>query len=102
MSDVTPTPGPRCSRCGGETRAGLCPVCLLAAAAEPVSDFSGAMTTQGASHTSWSARPGAARLLAGQAFGPYHIVRLLGRGGMGEGGPKPNILNKDVGWRSKC
>ena len=90
MPDVPPSPAARCPRCGVEmapdTLAGLCPACLLARASEPSSDLSGAQTTltpPGALRSPSGGGPGA-NLASGQTFGSYRIVRLLGRGGMGD------------------
>ena len=68
----------RCPRCGRhlppDAPEGLCASCLLTAGAET-------LTGTGTGDPS---RPGAPRLVDGQVWGPYRIVRLLGRGGMGE------------------
>ena len=67
----------RCPRCGRElppdASEGLCASCLLTVGAETLTGSTGDPS-----------RPGAPRLVDGQVWGPYRIVRLLGRGGMGE------------------
>src|ERR1044071_7571117 len=66
----------KCPGCGQavphDAPAGLCPTCLLKSDAPTMTDGPGA--TGGP-----SARP-----IPGQAFGDYQIIRLLGKGGMGE------------------
>ena len=77
----------RCPRCGRQlppdAPEGLCASCLLTAGAETLTGSNDATSTGGAS-TGDPSRPGAPRLVDGQVWGPYRIVRLLGRGGMGE------------------
>ncbi len=87
MSETVTRLSRRCPRCGRQlppdAPEGLCASCLLAAGAETLTASSDAASAPGAS-TSDPSRPGAPRLVDGQVWGPYRIVRLLGRGGMGE------------------
>ena len=76
MSETVTHESRRCPRCGRQlppdAPEGLCASCLLLAGME---------TLTGSSAPS---PPGAPRLVDGQIWGPYRVVRLLGRGGMGE------------------
>ena len=76
-------PVPRCARCGAALPSDapdqLCPTCLLNAALGEGSGLSRATE-----HTQPSGRVPAARFLPGSRLGSYEIVRLVGRGGMGE------------------
>jgi eukaryotic-like serine/threonine-protein kinase len=76
MSETVTHLSRRCPRCGRQlppnAPEGLCASCLLTAGME---------TLTGSSAPS---RPSARRLVDGQVWGPYRVVRLLGRGGMGE------------------
>ncbi len=87
MSETITHLSRRCPRCGRQlppdAREGLCAACLLTAGAETLTGSSDATSTGGAS-TGDPPRPGAPRLVDGQLWGPYRVVRLLGRGGMGE------------------
>jgi hypothetical protein len=77
----------RCPRCGRQlppaTPEGLCALCLLTVGAETLTASSDATSTDVAS-TGDPSRPGTPRLVDGQLWGPYRVIRLLGRGGMGE------------------
>lgn len=68
---------PRCPRCGHELPNGvtdaLCPVCLLGAGLSTSPE-----TSQDGPHRHDAGQP-----IAGELFGHYQIVRLLGQGGMG-------------------
>ena len=74
MSETVTELSRRCPRCGRQlppdAPEGLCASCLLTAGAETL--------------TGDPLRPGAPRLVDGQLWGPYRVIRLLGRGGMGE------------------
>ena len=87
MSETVTHLSRRCPRCGRQlppdTPEGLCALCLLTAGAETLTGSSDATST-GVASTGDPSRPGAPRLVDGQVWGPYRIIRLLGRGGMGE------------------
>ena len=87
MSETVTHLSRRCPRCGRQlppdAPEGLCPSCLLTVGAETLTGSSDAAST-GVASTGDPSRPDAPRLVDGQVWGPYRIVRLLGRGGMGE------------------
>jgi eukaryotic-like serine/threonine-protein kinase len=87
MSETVTHLSHRCPRCGRQlppdAPEGLCASCLLTAGTETLTGSSDATST-GVASTGDPSRPGAPRLVDGQVWGPYRIVRLLGRGGMGE------------------
>ena len=87
MSEPATDLSRRCPRCGRQlppdAPEGLCASCLLTAGVETLTGPSDATSTGGAS-TGDPSRPGAPRLVDGQLWGPYRVIRLLGRGGMGE------------------
>ena len=87
MSETVTDLSRRCPRCGRQlppdAPEGLCASCLLTAGAETLTGSSDATST-GVASTGDPSRPGAPRLVDGQLWGPYRVVRLLGRGGMGE------------------
>ena len=87
MSETVTNLSRRCPRCGRllppEAPEGLCASCLLTAGAETLTEFSDATST-GGTLTGDPSQPGTPRLVDGQLWGPYRVIRLLGRGGMGE------------------
>ena len=87
MSETVTDLSRRCPRCGRQlppdAPEGLCASCVLTAGAETLTGSSDATSTRVAS-TGDPSRPGAPRLVDGQLWGPYRVIRLLGRGGMGE------------------
>ena len=87
MSETVNNSSQRCPRCGRhlppDAPEGLCASCLLIAGAEPLTGCSDATSTAGA-FAGHPPRHGAPRLVDGQLWGPYRVIRLLGRGGMGE------------------
>ena len=86
MSETVTHLSRRCPRCGRQlppdAPESLCASCLLTAGAETLTGFDHATSTGGASMG--HPPPGAPRLVDGQFWGPYRVIRLLGRGGMGE------------------
>ena len=87
MSETVTELSRRCPRCGRQlppdAPEGLCASCLLTAGAETLTGSSDATST-GVASTGDPSRLGAPRLVDGQLWGPYRVIRLLGRGGMGE------------------
>ena len=87
MSETVTDLSRRCPRCGRQlppdAPEGLCASCLLTAGAETLTGSNDATST-GVASTGDPSRPGAPRLVDGQLWGPYRVIRLLGRGGMGE------------------
>jgi eukaryotic-like serine/threonine-protein kinase len=87
MSETVTHLSRRCPRCGRalppDAPEGLCASCLLTVGVETLTGSSDA-TSIGVPSAADSSRPDAPRLVDGQVWGPYRIVRLLGRGGMGE------------------
>jgi eukaryotic-like serine/threonine-protein kinase len=87
MSETVTNLSRRCPRCGRQlppdAPEGLCASCLLTVGAETLTGSSDATSTGGAS-AGHPPRPGAPRLVDGQLWGPYRVIRLLGRGGMGD------------------
>ena len=87
MSETVTHLSRRCPRCGRhlppDAPEGLCASCLLTAGTETLTGSSDATST-GVASTGDPSRPGAPRLVDGQLWGPYRVIRLLGRGGMGE------------------
>jgi eukaryotic-like serine/threonine-protein kinase len=87
MSETVTHLSRRCPRCGRQlppdAPEGLCASCLLTAGAETLTG-AGDATSTGVTPTGDPSRPGAPRLVDGQLWGPYRVIRLLGRGGMGE------------------
>src|SRR5512145_2632977 len=82
MSETVTYLSRRCPRCGRQlppdAPEGLCASCLLTAGAETLTGSSEPSATGDTS------LPGGPRLVGGQLWGPYRVIRLLGRGGMGE------------------
>src|SRR4030095_14272242 len=78
----------QCPRCGKpvppDAPEDLCASCLVGASMESISGSLDASTMVSMASASGVSGPGELRLTAGQTWGPYHIGRLLGRGGMGE------------------
>jgi serine/threonine protein kinase len=87
MSETVTGLSRRCPRCGRQlppdAPEGLCASCLLTAGAETLTGSGDATSTGGAS-IGYPPTLGAPRLVDGQLWGPYRVIRLLGRGGMGE------------------
>ena len=87
MSETVTSLSRCCPRCGRQlppdAPEGLCASCLLTAGMETLTGSGDATSTGGAS-TRDPSLPGGRRLVDGQIWGPYRIIRLLGHGGMGE------------------
>ena len=87
MSETVTHLSRRCPRCGRQlppdAPEGLCASCLLTAGVETLTGSIDATST-GVASTGDPSRPGAPRLVDGQLWGAYRVIRLLGRGGMGE------------------